>query len=364
MKKLTALIAASTFALSSCGLMPKKETPKFDPAQPAAAQAAIFLAPQNTKYNGDLNRIAVVSCNVLIGSISGGQAATSSGFGNQDNRLEKSVSSLYYMRGISDDQLQAMAEEICAQAKTSLKSAGYTLVPDAELTAHEAYQALHKAGKPSPYTWKIGKTEYKVLAPKGQQVYNNAYIGVAGGLAQAFKAAAGTSAQQHEARLGDALGADLAHVDVKIDFAEVASSGGASAWRRKDSADVSAKMNFALIGKVAFITNESLKCWERFGKRECGANRASPDFGTKIPLVGGADFVTSIKDETTTGDKVGNAVSGAIGMLGALAGGNGGRSFSVKRTSVVVDPQKYVSLSKSYFGYFMDMVVESAKKSS
>ncbi len=356
MSKIVAvLISCSLPLLSGCGLIPKKETPKFDAAQPAAAQAPVFLNSQNTKFNGDLNKLAVVSCNVLFGSISSGQAATSAGFANHDGRVEKSINSLYYLRGISDAQLQTLAEELCAQAKASFKSAGYAMVPDAEVSAHEAYQKLHQAGKPSPYTMKIGKTEYKVLAPKGEQVYNLAYLGTMSGLGQAFSAAAGNSAQQHEARLGDGLGADLAHIDIKVDFAEVASSGGASAWMRKDSASVSAKMNLAITGKINFIANESLKCWQRFGKRECGANRANPDFSLKIPLVAGDEFVTEIKSETSTGDKVGNVVSGALAVLG------GGRSFSIKRTGVVVDPQKYASLSKKYFGYFMDMVVSSAK---
>lgn len=361
MSKIVAvLVSCSLPLLSGCGLIPKKETPKFDAAQPAVSQAAIFVNSENTKYNSDLNKIAVASCNVLIGSISSGQAATSAGFANNDRRVESSINSLYYLRGISDDQLQSLAEDLCSQAKASLKAAGYAMVPDAEIMGHEAYQELHKSGKASPYTMKLGKTEYKVLAPKGQQVYNLAYLGTAGGLGQAFKAAAGTSSAQHETRLSDGLGADIAHIDIKVDFAEVASSGGASAWMKKDSATVKAKMNLAITGKVSFVANESLKCWQRFGKHECGANRPSPSFGLKIPLVAGDEFVTEIKNETSTGDKVGNALSGGIAMLGALAGG-GGRSFSVKRTGVVVDPQKYAAMSKKYVGYFMEMVIAQAK---
>lgn len=356
-----AFAAAATLMGSGCALM-QKAPPKFDPAQPAAAQAPTFMGMRNEKRRSDLNRIAVGSCNVLIGSISGGQAGTSAGIGGSGGRMDANVKSLYYLRGISDEQLQKLAEDLCAQAKDSLKAAGYDIVPDAELKAHEAFVALHSSGKPSPYTMKIDKTEYKVLAPKGEQVYNPAYIGVGGGLAQAFKAAAGTSALQHEARLGDALKADIAHIDVKVDFAEIASSGGPSNWARKDNASVSAKMNLGLTGRVTFTTNESLKCWTRFGKHECGANYQGPEFGLKLPLVAGGDFVEEIKNETTTGDKVGNALSAGIAMLGAMSG-SGGRSFSLKRTGVTVDPAKYTAMSKQYFGYFMDMVVASAKGS-
>lgn len=353
--------------ITGCGGMSKPDH-KFDQSQSTASQAAQFIDARNTKNNKNLDKIAITSCNVLVGEMTSGSAETGVGAfapsSESKGRVDAKVSSFYYLRGISDDQLQQLAEDLCAQAEQGIKS-GREIVPASELASNEHFLKMHEGGKDSPFEFTPpgSKAKYKVLAPKGQKVFNPAYVGTGKALSMAFSQASGNSPLMHEGRLIDSLKADAAHIDIMVDFAKLeGSSDGMQKYASRDTASVKGEVRLAVRGQVMFVANESMKCWKApfSGKQECMTNGNNPEFILKYPIIAKENFVTEIKDETSTGDKVGGAITQAIGMMAAVGGGRGS-SVSITRTGVVVDPSQYAALTKKSFGHFLEMVMESSK---
>lgn len=357
------LVAAASLFLTGCAGM-GKPMPKFDPAQSAASQAATFVNVTNPKAKSQIGRVAITQCNVVVADMTGGVSSTDAGiFGETRGRQDKKVSVYYYLRGISDDQLQAMTEQACEGAAASLKAAGFDVVPAAEVAASEHYVKLHEGGKtPHPFD-PPGGAKFKIFVPKGQKMVDLHYMTTGGGLKLAFAAAAGNTPMHHENRLMNELKADAVHVSMKIDFAQVQGDqkGFLSTLARKDTASVSATTDLVVTGRVDAITHESLKCWERFGKQECASNGKTPVFTLKYPLVS-TGAVIEVKDETTKGDKVGSAISGGLSMLAAMSGSRG-TAMSVTRKGVVVDPAKYTQAAKQSMSQFIEMVSATAKGS-
>ncbi|MEK6725826.1 MAG: hypothetical protein AABY54_04640 [Deltaproteobacteria bacterium] len=354
--------------LSGCGGMTKPD-PKFDPSQSAASQAVQFIDARNTKNNKNLDKIAITSCNVLVGEMTSASAETGVGAfapsSESKGRVDAKVSSFYYLRGISDEQLQQLAEDLCLQAEQGIKASGRAIVPASELASNEHFLKMHEGGKDSPFEFTPpgSKAKYKVLAPKGQKVFNPAYVGTGKALSMAFSQASGNSPLMHEGRLIDSLKADAAHVDIMVDFARLeGSSDGMQKHASRDTASVKGEVRLAVRGQVMFVANESMKCWKApfSGKQECMTNGKNPEFLLKYPIIAQKDFVKEIKDETSTGDKVAGGITQAVGMMAAMGGGRGS-SASITRTGVVVDPVQYTALTKNAFGHFLEMAMESSK---
>ncbi len=357
-----ALAAAAAAALAGCAGLGAKPAPKFDPSQPAASQAATFINVTNPKAKGQIGRVAITQCNAVVAEMAGGVSQTDAGiFGETRGRQDQKISMYLYLRGISDDQLQAMTEEACRSAEAALKAAGYDVIPAADVAANEHFQKMHEGGKtPHPYD-PPGGEKYKIFVPKGQKMVDMRYLTTGGGLKLAFAAAAGNTPMHHEGRLMDALKADAAHVSVKINFGAVEGDkkGFLSTLARKDTAEVKATTDLVVTGRIEVVTDETLKCWDRFGKRECAPNGKHPQFSLKYPLVD-RSVVVEVKDETTKGDKVGSAISGGLSMLAAMGGGRG-TAMSVTRKGVVVDPARYAEAVKQATKNFVEMVTAAAK---
>ncbi len=358
------VVVASSVFLTGCAGMGAKPAPQFDPAQPAASQAATFINVTNPKNKGQIGRVAVTSCNLVVADMAGGVSQTDAGlFGQTSGRQDKKVSMYLYLRGISDEQLQAMTEEACAAAEASLQSSGFEVVPAAEIQANAHYQKLHEGGK-SPVSFDPpGGEKYKIFMPKGQKMVDMHYLTTGGGLKLAMAAAAGNTPANHKGRLMDELKADDVHISLKINFGAVEGDkkGFLSSVAKKDTAQVKATTDVIITGRVEIVTNESLKCWERFGKKECMGNGKHPQFALKYPIVvPGA--VVEVKDETTKGDKVAGAISGGLSMLAAMGGGRG-TAMSTTRKGVVVDPVKYAAGVKRAAANVAEMVAASAKGS-
>lgn len=364
MKKLTVLFAAGALTAAGCAML-QKPAPKFDPAQSAASQAATFVNVTDGKRAGEINKVAVTSCNVMIGQVTGASSATHGGLGDNSGRVDKKVSSYFYLHGISDEQQQALAEDLCRQAEAQFKTAGFEVVTMADLAGNEHYQKMQAGGKPSPYEHNPGgPTKYKLFAPKGQTITNPQYVGAGKQLSMAFAAAAGNNPAQHETRLMEDLKADAAHVNIYVDFAQVESdqqSGFLSGLTSQNSASVKGQVAMTVRGNVQFLTNESLGCNGKTGDRhECWVRYQGPRFGLKQAMVDQGDFKATVANETTKADGVSNAFSSAVGFLAAAAGGNG-LSGSVKRTGVTVEPQNFSATAKKLYGYVIDMETTAMK---
>lgn len=69
----------------------------------------------------------------------------------------------------------------------------------------------------NPFEFKQGSGDasirYKVFAPTGYQVFDERFVGVAGGLGQAFRAVGGNASWQPETRAMSNLGADSVNIE-------------------------------------------------------------------------------------------------------------------------------------------------------
>ncbi|MBL8223727.1 MAG: hypothetical protein JNM50_00240 [Chromatiales bacterium] len=368
-----ALALAATPALGLSLGKKKAEAPAFDANGSLASQASAFIAPNKAaaKNMKDVNKVAITSCNVMFAYESNASAGTQGGLFSEAGgvtRAEATVSAEYTLHGMDEAAMQALAAEICEAAEAQVKAAGFEVVPADVLAANEDYQGIHANAKPVPYEYKAGgkgtKSRYLVYAPPGQGVYDPRFIGVSAGLGSAMKAAKGTSPQLFEGRVMDTLQADAMNINLLVDFAAVesdGSKGGLGGLASKDSAKVDGDARLSVSGSVKIVPRAQQECWDRFGKRECmvDANKI-PEFNTATPVISADPFYKDFVNETSTGDKVGSAVSKGIAVLGAM-GGVGGRSYSIKRYGVYVEPAQYSAEVKKYSQGFIGMALESAK---
>jgi hypothetical protein len=361
LKKFAAL--ALSVSLTGCWALQKQvKVPVYDAAATPQSQAAAFIGAQNTKLL--TNKKAFISeCNVLVAHQTGASAGTTAGLlNNTGGRVEAKVHSIYYLKGISDDQLQALADSVCADAEARLSASGYAVVSRESLKANEKYAKLAANGKASPFEYSVGKNKYKVYAAKGTTVFNPAYIGAGGGLAMAMKQAGGSAPAFMEAGLVDELGADAVRVNVALDFSAVQGDGQGK-WLKKDTAEVKGKVLFAVSGDMTILPKDGVKCGKRFGNRECYTPAKFSTLRLKFPVTSEEKFYTEVKDATTAGDKVAAVATKAIGLLTAMAGGTG-TSSSAKRTDVTIDPPAYDALAKKSVANFFDMALTAAKSGS
>lgn len=363
-KKVLAVTLSAS--LTGCGGMMAKKVPTYDPGATPQSQAATFIGAQSPKLAADVKKVFISECNVLFGETTAASAGTSTGmFESGAGQVQKKVSSIYYLKGLTDENMQSMANNICNEAEAKLKAAGYEVVDRSALTANPAYVKMTANGKKSPYEYKVGgNTTYKIFAANGASVFNMAYLGTGGGLKMAMQAASGNAPMFGEGLLVDEYQAASVKINALLDFSEVASNNSKwDKWAGKDRAEVSAKVKFAVNGNIAIVPPSTVKCGKRFGNKECVNNGKFAKFGLKLPVTSDEKFYVSIADATTKGDKIAGAVTGAIGMLAAMAGGHGSAA-SVSRTNVTVEPTAYEAVAKKAVGNFIDMALHSAKSGS
>ncbi|TBR20748.1 hypothetical protein EPO15_12175 [bacterium] len=361
LKKLFAL--ALGVSLSGCWAFQKQvKVPTYDANATPQSQASAFIGAQNTMLL--TNKKAFISeCNVLVAHQTGASAGTTAGLlNNTGGRVESKVYSIYYLKGITDEQLQNLADSVCADAEARLAGAGYEVVSRASLAGNEKFAKLAANGKASPFEYGVGKNKYKVYAAKGSTVFNPAYIGAGGGLAMAMKQAGGSAPTFMEAGLVDELGADAVRVNIALDFSSLEGDGHGK-WLKKDTAEVKGKVLFAVSGDMTILPKDGVKCGKRFGNKECYTPAKLSKLRLKFPVTSDEKFYTEIKDATTTGDKVAAVATKAIGLLTAMAGGTGSSS-SAKRTDVNIDPAAYDAVAKKSVSNFLDMALTAAKSGS
>lgn len=365
-----AVAVASAFFLSTGFGKKDAPPPAFDPAASIDSQASTFIAPNKAaaKNMKSVKKVAITSCNVMFAFKSNATAGTQGGLFSEAggySRAEATVSVEYNLHGIDDAAMQALATEICADAEQQVKAAGFDVLPMSELATNEQYLGIHANAKPAPFEWKGGGsgTRYMVFAPPGQGIYDPRFIGVASGLGAAMKQASGNSPAFFESRVMDSLGVDAMNINLLVDFAALQGDGKKGmlgGLASKDSAKVDSEARLSVSGSVKILPRENQKCWDRFGKRECMIDAGKvPEFTTATPVVSSEAFYKDLVNETSTGDKVGSAVSKGLAIAGAI-GGVGGRSYKITRYGVHVDPAQYGAEVKKYTGGFLGMALSSA----
>lgn len=363
-KKIAAV--ALSVSLTGCGGMMAKQVPTYDPNATPQSQAATFVGVQNPKFLGEIKKVFISECNVLFGETTSATAGTSSGmFESNQGKVQKKVSSVYYLKGLTDDQMQAMANTICNDAEAKLKAGGFEVIDRAALQANPAYGKMTANGKKSPYEFKPGgNTTYKIFGGNGASVFNPAYLGAGGGLKMAMQQASGNAPMFSEALLIEENQAAAVKINALLDFSEVTSNNSKmDKWLKKETAEVKAKVKFAAKGTIDFVPASTIKCGKRFGNKECAGNGKFVRMNLKLPVTSDDKFYTDISDATTKGDKIAGAISSTIGLLAAMSGG-AGMSGKTTRTNVTVEPAVYASTAQKAVGNFVEMAITRVKAGS
>lgn len=346
--------------------------PTFDAQSGAAAQAATFIGDNGRlKPMATIKRVGLTSCNVLFAFEAAARSSTAGGLFSQAGgvrRAEASVSVFYTLNGLTDADMQRIANDVCANAERRLAAAGFEVVPRAQLVADDTFRALLTSGKPSPFEYtppgRGPKSKYKVFAAEGLTVYEPRYIGAMEGLAQAFKGASGDSAAYLETRAMKTLDISAVNVNVLIDFAELKSEGEGRVLgiASRDTASVQHAADLGVTGEVVFKPASGLSCWDHFGKLNCLMKGDQPTFQTKQAITTRERFYTAIVDATTTGDKVAGGVTKALSVVAALGGVGGVASRDITRYRVDVEPAQFAAVAGKSIDGFLDMALARARE--
>ncbi|MAC16336.1 MAG: hypothetical protein CL539_16920 [Alcanivorax sp.] len=351
-----------------------QQSPDYNANASPVTQADSFINASHEKYMKGVNKVGVLSCNVMFAMTTAASASTSGGFRSDASRAtgtirrsDVQISVTYSAKGLDETDFQRLADEACSESEKQLASAGFQVVPHSTIKASDHYQALHSGGRESPFEYKgDGGTRYLVLARNGETISDQRYIGTAGGLGQAFKAAAGNASEQHEGRLIKTLGMTGVNVNILVDFAELESDGNQNfaGLSNKNSAKVKSKVQLAASGDIRFKPIEQQKCWKRFGKEECMIKpNHQPIFTSKQPVATSVLFYSSIEDVTTTGDKVTSGLTKTLGMLSALGGTSSNVAKDITRYQVNLIPGTYNAETKKLAGGLVGMAAAKASAS-
>ncbi len=350
------------------------EAPSYDANGSAASQADSFIAAENEKYMAGVDKVGVLSCNVMFGVNSAASASTSGSFRSDamratgtTRRSDVKVSVTYAAKGVDEAEMQRIANQACDNAEQKLSDAGFQVVPHATIKANPHYQAMHAEGRESPFEYKgSAGTRYLVMGREGETISDPRYIGTASGFGQAFKAAGGSSAQQHEGRLIKDLGLTGVNVNILIDFAQLESDGHSSfgGFASKDSAKVDATIQLAASGDLRFQPLSAQKCWSRFGKEECMIKpNHMPVFSTTNAVATANTFYSSIEDVTTTTDKLTSGITKGLGLLSAMSGTSSSTARDITRYQVNLIPASYDAESSELASGLLEMAASKAASS-
>jgi len=326
------------------------------------AEAERFLSAEKVGPSANVKKVALTSCNVLYGLETSANAETQRGFGDSSQRIESRVSLVYQLMGLDDNALQALTEQICADAAESLAKAGYSVVPASQVSAQAEFAKLHAGGQQTPYRYERAGTQYLTFAPAGQQVIDNVYKGKVDSLFGNFKAMSTDGPAFTEARLAKALGASAVHVNIMVDFASASGNTPKGLWGRlsgSDTARIDSQLAMSVNGFMTMIPEDRIDCSSGFCQ---GANdaRLVAKVVSKAPLIGSASPVREIIDAKTTADKVDGAAAAVISGLAALAG-QSVTAMSLVKKGVIVDPQAYAQESRKLAQSFTGMAVSLLK---
>lgn len=351
MKILAHIIAAVTVASSTLFL-----SGTLHAADATQLDSSKYLATDKISAAGGIKRIAITSCNVLFAVETSANAQTQRGFGDTSQRLESKVSVLYLLKGMDQARLQAITENMCADAAQVLASKGFEVVPDNLVRDNPEFAKLHATGQATPYDYERAGSKYMTFAPSGQRVIDSVYLKQVDSMFSGFKAMSTDGPQFVEARLAKSLSASAVHVNLMVDFASAQGntpSGFLGRLTGSDTAKVESKVSMSLTGFVTAVPEHKIDCSSGFCQ---GANdaRLLAKITSKAPVMGGSSMVTEVVDAKTTADKIDGVAANVISGLAALAG-HGGAMISVTKNGVVVDPQAYEDESRKLARQFLDM---------
>lgn len=232
------------------------------------------------------------------------------------------------LQGPTPEQMQAITDRLYARFLTDLAAAGITVISPAEARVFPSYAKLQDGGKPSG-THVEGHQGVNSLffAPTGMSFYFLPTQDVAYTGAGSFGGFSTAMIPPKEQALMVESGAAVLGFRAVVDFAQLSNNNKAPLRMFRSVARTGAKAGIA-------IRPVATQLWLMTPQAKPGMtdmqNRMR--FEVQAPLMIDTDAITAMRDARTAGDKRGQLLGNAIGILG------GGGISKLKKYDIEVDP--------------------------
>ncbi len=244
------------------------------------------------------------------------------------------VNSNIKLMGLDNATFQAITDEAYTNFLTGLKSLGVEIMPYSEYKALPQYGDMASYLKTSPMEISAGifsgGQPSILFAPQGLPVtlFGDETAVNSGAL---MSAGMGRSAPHSlEPQIAKETGVAAVHVYLVVDFCQMEAKGGVFSYTAR--VDTKPQISIAKISRCLFVFGGGMTGGVEYVKMKNNA------FGKD-------EYVTSINDVTTTGQKVGDAAGDLIGILGGHGDTYKTRSYEAAANSTQYQAAciKYIS---------------------
>lgn len=280
-------------------------------------------------------------------------SASASSYAMGSGGKSASVDVAYELTGLNEEDLKAVAEKAYEDFVKALQDIGLEVVGKDQVLADTSYAKIKSLGNPrkgKSYLEK-GKGESIAYAPEGMSIYFTAgdpYAPATKALKSAFKGAFGGGDANKEAQIMCELGCDaMVKGKFTIGFASLSTRKGGG------KASVSSSMNLTLAAgsnqAIFSIGYNETKGWK--GKVNYMHKGKSANASLVQPMISDKPIVSKIQDVTSTGAKIGDAISGLFGS-----------GSKTRRYRALANNDVYVAESKDFLESAIAMMAVRLKK--
>lgn len=362
MKPLLPLAVAIALAVSGCA---SQSVPKVSLDAPVAQLAQQYTQVKKPELSG--KRIVISSFGVEFQTRV--KHSSTGGFGSTS-----SSSSILNLSGVSPATMQAITDEAYAELVKDLKAAGYEVVDGAEVSGNEDYQKLVSRATPSgeEITVQDGDSKNKsvfgsksrVFSPAGKVWYRPSAdeAGPRLGLGSVLGSIMRVPNKNYEADLAKTLKANVLKVYYVVGFGTAKSStsggySGSSGTSHSQKAVAQLRIEGQGETRLAFrVPGKSLMAgFDQNDKPRDGHAIVS----LSQNLVGeNSDFLAGdVVNSTSLNNRVGNALSSTLNVMGALAGMSTGGTANTQEFTAPADEGLYRAAATKHLNLAGELLV-------
>lgn len=255
------------------------------------------------------------------------------------------VNSNIKLMGLDNATLQAITDQTYTNFLAGLTSLGVEIMPYAEYKALPQYGDMASYLKTSPLEISAGifsgGQPSLLFAPQGMPVtLFGDETGVNSGALMSVSMGRSTP-HTLEPQIAKETGVAAVHVYLVVDFCQMEAKGGVFSYTAQ--VDTKPQLSIAKISHCLFVFGGGMTGGLEYVKMKNNA------FGKD-------EFVTSINDITTTGQKVGDAAGNIIGILGGH-----GDTYKTRSYEAVANPALYQAACVKYISSVQELMLAGIK---
>ncbi|MFA6014587.1 MAG: hypothetical protein WC742_05920 [Gallionellaceae bacterium] len=316
--------------LNGCASGPKYFDPKGFSSDKKAYMER-YTDSQSSKYVAKAKKVVIPNFYVEF------LVKTSGGSSKSDWQSGSSVSTSvsYNLKGVSEQTMREITNQLYDKMVANLKSSGYEVVPQSALEKNTNFKALiAKYGKKTPHLDEAGLLEKDgkslLFTARSMPLYfstsgsgSDKKMGFFESISQVGDAFKGQAAANFEGAIMHDFEAAIIKPRFVVGFALI--EGSSSSGFNSISASVKSEMNINIAAQASKI--EFLPEYTNSG--DIYVPTATGQVFLKEPMIANDNIATSVVDVTSVGTKV---TTGVLNVLGALSSAQGGRGSSISIT--------------------------------